>query len=229
MKIVILAAGKGSRLGGKEIPKPLTLLSNGMSILQYQLSQLAKHFSLHDLYIVVGYHKELIMQAFPEACYVYNPRFADENTSKSLLRALKKIDDDVLWLNGDVVFHPSVLKKIGISLNNAMLVNICDVGEEEVAYRTDGRGKILKVAKKLVTPEGEALGINFFKRDSLEILREQLELCQSNDYFEKAIEMSISKGLEVWTLPVQKEECTEIDFPEDLERANLLIQKWEKH
>jgi choline kinase len=229
MKIVILAAGKGSRLGEKDVPKPLTLLSNGISILQYQVSQLLKHFSLHDLYIVVGYHKELIMHAFPEACYVYNPNFTEENTSKSLLRALNKIDDDVLWLNGDVVFHPTVLQKISISQKNIMLVNKGSVGEEEVAYRTDGSGKILAVAKKLDHPEGEALGINFFKQESLEILRLQLELCKNDDYFEKGIELAIGEGLEVQALPVGKEECTEIDFPEDLERANRLIERWERH
>jgi choline kinase len=229
MKIVILAAGKGSRLGVKDIPKPLTPLSNGMPILQYQINQLEKHFSLHDLYIVVGYHKELIMEAFPQACYVYNSNFAQENTSKSLLRALQKIDDDVLWLNGDVVFHPLVLQKISGSKKNTMLVNQGTVGEEEVAYSTDGSGRILAVAKKLAHAEGEALGINFFNRDSLEILRRKLELCGNNDYFEKGVEMVIDDGIEVRALPVGKNECTEIDFPEDLERANGLIKQWESH
>ena len=111
MKVVILAAGKGSRLGEKNIPKPLTQLSNGMSILQYQLDQLLRHFSYDDIYIVVGHHKELIMEAFPDAGFVYSPRYANENTSKSLLRALNKINETVLWLNGDVVFHPAVLQK----------------------------------------------------------------------------------------------------------------------
>ncbi len=228
MKIVILAAGKGSRLGSKEIPKPLTLLSNGMPILQYQIQQLLEHFSIDDLYIVVGYHKELIMDAFPNACFVYNPNYANENTSKSLLRAVNKIDEDLLWLNGDVIFHPSVLDKVKASHNNVMLVNRGTVGDEEVAYRTDGHGKILEVAKKLSTPEGEALGINFFKAESLKTFRKHLEHCGSQDYFEKAIEMAIKEGINVSALPVDKDKCTEIDFPEDLERANQLIKLWQK-
>ena len=39
MKIVILAAGIGSRLGNP-LPKPLTLLKNGQSIMQQQIENL---------------------------------------------------------------------------------------------------------------------------------------------------------------------------------------------
>jgi choline kinase len=41
---------------------------------------------------------------------VYNERYDQTNTSKSLLRALKATGKGgVLWMNGDVVFDPRVL------------------------------------------------------------------------------------------------------------------------
>src|SRR5690349_16560842 len=123
MKIVILAAGKGSRLGNPNLPKPLTLLTDESSILLHQLNNLTQYFSIDDIIIVIGYKKELIMEAIPNLLYIYNSHFEQENTSKSLLRAFRKINDDILWLNGDVVFDPKILKIILEQNNNLMIVN----------------------------------------------------------------------------------------------------------
>lgn len=228
MKAIILAAGQGSRLSlpADHLPKPLTQLANGLSILELQLKTLAKEISLHDLLIVVGYHKEEIMDRFPDLLYVYNPDYAAENTAKSLLRALHKCQDDVLWLNGDVVFHPSALKAVLAARRTSMLVNEGPVGEEEVKYRCDKQGKILEVSKQVAAPQGEALGINFCASKDLVHLKTNLAKCASQDYFEKGIELCIEEGIEVWRVPIASHLCTEIDFPEDLEKANALLQSW---
>jgi L-glutamine-phosphate cytidylyltransferase len=227
MKFIILAAGKGSRLGDPQIPKPLTKLVTGQSILELQLEQIATLFSLDDVILVVGYHKEMIMDQFPELLYVYSPSYASENTSQSLLKGLRKVKEDVVWINGDVVFHPSILPSILAMDQTCMLTNIGKVGEEEVKYRTDEHGKILEVSKHVAMPQGEALGLNFFKEKDLDALKEELAGCQPQDYFEKGIERAIENGLNVQSCPVKNPTyCTEIDFPEDLERANLYISSW---
>lgn len=228
MKIVILAAGMGTRLDVKDnhLPKPLTQLNSGISILDYQLHALASYISLEDVLVVVGYRKEEIMERFPQLTYVYNPLFAQENTSKSLLRALNKIDEDVLWLNGDVLFRPSILGQILEFNQTAMLVNNTRVGEEEVKYRTDERGIITEISKKVSNAQGEALGMNFFKQKDLPVLKKNLANCQAQDYFEKGIEEAIRAGLSVRVVVIPEQDCVEIDFPEDLVRANQIMQAW---
>lgn len=226
MKVVILAAGKGTRLGKKAGPKPLTILENGKSILQMQMESLSKFVPAKNIIIVVGYCKEMIMDLFPDVFYIYNPNYAQENTSKSLLRAVEKIDDDLLWLNGDVVFHPSALKKMLESQKNCMLVNHSVVDIEEVKYRTDGHGRILEVSKQVQNPEGEALGINYFKKNDLPTLLEELKLCNANDYFEKAVEGALKKKVEIFALPINQDLCVEIDFYEDIARVNALMKNW---
>ena len=110
MKIVILAAGIGSRLGNP-FPKPLTPLKNGKSIMEMQIESLSNQFSIDDINVVVGFKKDLIMERFPELMFIYNPFFDRTNTSKSLLQALRKNKkNDVLWLNGDVVFDGKLLQ-----------------------------------------------------------------------------------------------------------------------
>ena len=88
LQTVILAAGMGSRLG-RSLPKPLTELSDGRSIMRQQHDNIRAAFG-DDAKItaVVGYRAESIVDAFPDADYVYNERYDQTNTSKSLLRAL---------------------------------------------------------------------------------------------------------------------------------------------
>lgn len=226
MKAVILAAGKGSRLGEPDLPKPLTLLANGKTILDWQLEHLANYLSLDDVILVVGYRKEEIMERFPHLLFVYNPDFASENTSKSLLRALKKINEDVLWLNGDVVFFPSVIKQILQMNKTAMVVNHTTVGEEEVKYSADESGQILEVSKQVKNPKGEALGINLFRARDLAALKKNLQRCADHDYFEKAIELCIEEKMVVHSLVIPTNHCAEIDFPEDLQKVNQMLLEW---
>jgi L-glutamine-phosphate cytidylyltransferase len=223
VKVVILAAGAGKRFRALHLPKPLTVLANGKSILEQQLETLSRFLPLDDVILVVGYRKEKVMDQFPNLLYVYNPCFAEENTAKSLLRALRKVHDDVLWINGDVVFHPSVLKATLSCGKNSMVVNKAPVGDEEVKYRTNASGRILEVSKTVAQPQGEALGLNFFTKQDLDTLKRNLDKCRITDYFEKGIELCIAENVEVWSIPVGITECAEVDFPEDLEKANKVL------
>jgi L-glutamine-phosphate cytidylyltransferase len=226
MRIVILAAGKGSRFNDPETPKALTELVNGLSILEFQLLNIEKYLSLDDVEIVVGFQKEKIMSKFHNLKFIINRHYAQENTSKSLLKALEHTDQDVLWMNGDVVFHPSVLEKLILSDKTGMVVNVGVVGEEEVKYRTDLAGNIVEVSKTVDEAEGEALGINLFKMADLPLLKKNLQLCLPNDYFEKGIEGCIKEDIAIQAISIERSLCAEVDFPEDLELANRYIQSW---
>lgn len=226
MRVVILAAGMGYRLGDADVPKPLTQLSNGKSILELQIETLSHYLPVDQIVLVVGYRKEEFMEKFPNLQFVYNAHYAKENTAKSLLRALRHFHEDVLWINGDVVFHPNVLEEVIAFKKSCMVVNKGPVGEEEVKYRQDASGRILEVSKQVLNPQGEALGINFFKAQDAELLKRNLEKCDDPDYFEKGIESGIQQGMEVWSVSVTHGFCTEVDFPEDLKRANQMIQSW---
>ena len=71
MKVIILAAGIGSRLGNSD-PKPLTKLKNGESILFRQVEYLSEYIGINNIITVVGYKKILIMESFPNLMFVYN-------------------------------------------------------------------------------------------------------------------------------------------------------------
>ena len=226
MKIVILAAGIGSRLGNP-FPKPLTPLKGGKSIMERQVENFSEHYSEDDISIVVGFKKDLIMERFPDLTYIYNQFFDSTNTSKSLLKALKKYrNEDVLWINGDVIFDSelfSVLNKEIKAKHSFVAVNTSRVAEEEVKY-TLKNGKIYKLSKQVENGLGEAVGINFVTKDDMPVLLRQLESCNDNDYFERGIEMAIQENdLQVNAVDISNFRCMEVDFEEDLEAANKLF------
>ncbi len=222
--IVILAAGVGSRLG-KPIPKPLTPLSDGETILERALTHLTARFSRHSVHLVVGFKKDLVMEAAPDVGFIYNQAYGDTNTSKSLLKALTILGPGgVLWLNGDVVFDPAVLDDLlpHIAMDRSFVcVNTAKVGDEEVKYTLDDRGLIAQLSKTVADGAlGEAVGINFVSSGDRSPLTKRLDECDDQDYFERGIELAIAKdGIEVEALDISHRPVMEIDFAEDLARA----------
>lgn len=218
MRAVILAAGIGSRLGMSG-PKPLAVLAGGKTIFDYQIERIARFVSRDRICVVVGYKSEMIMGQHPELYYIHNEAYAETNTGKSLLRALDEIDDDdILWLNGDIVFDEQLLSKLVRAKTSCVLVDSKKCGEEEVKYDTDSEGYIRSISKGVSPAKGEALGINFVTRKDLPLLKKHLALITDQDYFEKAIENMIGQD-RVQVQPVNSDGlfCHEVDFPEDLE------------
>lgn len=226
MKIIILAAGIGSRLGNP-FPKPLTPLKNGKSIMKMQVENMTSRYDVDDINVVVGFKKDLIMERFPELTYVYNQFFDQTNTSKSLLRALKKYKDkSVLWINGDVVFDKHIFDKLQPLITakiSFVAVNTNKVGEEEVKYVLKD-GYINQLSKTVKNGAGEAVGINFISSDDIPIFINRLEECDNNDYFERGLELAINKDdLKIKAVDISQYNCMEIDFIEDLENANNML------
>lgn len=225
--VVVLAAGLGTRLGRRH-PKPLTHLHDGRTILQQQLDHVRT-----DLWpdtrvvIVVGYKKELVMEAAAaDATFVYNDLFDETNTSKSLLRALRMAPPgDVLWLNGDVVFTPGLLAFLRDETagGSFVAVNTARVAEEEVKYTLDEHGHVAALSKQVVGGLGEAIGINFVTAADRELLIRHLDRVEAQDYFEKGLENAIVEdGLALRAVDVSRFGVVEVDFDDDLDRANRL-------
>jgi len=222
MKVVVLAAGFGMRLENS-MPKTLTKIHN-KSILERQIENITKYIDINDIIIVIGFKKEMIMESFPQLLFVYNNNFHSTNTAKSLLLALNKIkNEDVLWLNADIVFDDAIIADI-LNLNkNCMATNVSNTAQEEVKYILDEEGYIAKVSKNLSGAKGEALGINFIKAPYLDLFKNCLQECTNKDYFEEAINKLIQKGIKIAPLDIGNKRCIEVDFLEDLETAKALF------
>jgi choline kinase len=227
-QVVILAAGMGNRLG-RSLPKPLTMLADGRTIMQQQLDNIERAFGADaQVTIVVGYKLEHIIEAVPQASFVYNEMYDQTNTSKSLLRALRaSANGGVLWMNGDVVFDPEALIRARSLVKrdqSFVSVNTAKVSDEEVKYTTDAEGFVKELSKTVAGGLGEAVGINYISSDFKATLIRHLTRVDDQDYFERGIELAIEQnGLRVEPLDISDLYAVEIDFAEDLERANLFV------
>ena len=112
---IILAAGKGQRLNGHEVPKPLAMVG-GRMLLRRALDSLAMN-GVRDVGIVVGYRGEEIKAAFSEGhpevriTWIDNPEYEKPN-GVSLLAARWFLKGRAFLLMSDHVFCPDVLQPL---------------------------------------------------------------------------------------------------------------------
>lgn len=111
MDAIILAAGRGSRLGllTSKLPKPLTQLA-GKPLLEWQLNAL-KQAGVESTYIVSGYNAEALASYGDER--LYNPNWASSNMVRSLLRADSLLSHkEVLVCYGDIVYRFDIVSDL---------------------------------------------------------------------------------------------------------------------
>lgn len=227
-QIVILAAGKGTRLG-RPHPKPLTELADGRSIMRQQIDNIRSVFgSSAEIMAVVGFKMELVMGESPDIAYAYNKDYDQTNTSKSLLHALNLArDGGVLWVNGDVVFDPRVLESAIPSIGSGqscVCVNTASVDDEEVKYNLDAHGYVHELSKKVTDGHGEAIGINYVSATDRAALRDRLRVCGDQDYFERGVELAIAEqGTRFRPVDISDLHAVEVDFETDLQQANATL------
>ncbi|MCW2495057.1 hypothetical protein, partial [Jatrophihabitans sp.] len=183
-----------------------------------------------QVYIVVGFKLEMILEAHPSALFVYNEAYDETNTSQSLLRALRGSGEGgVLWMNGDVVFDGALLP-FTVPLIEAgqsfVAVNRSSVADEEVKYTVDADGWIQQLSKSVVGGLGEAVGVNYIAGADKGALIQRLTEVDDQDYFERGLELAIEKdGLRIAALDISALSAVEVDTPADLATANATVSR----
>ena len=237
MQAVILAAGRGSRLGNQNGDRPKCLVEIGEKTILERQIQALKAVGVDDIYVVVGYKKELVKQVinakFDNITFIENDIYATTNTIYSLYLTIPHLSHDFFYLNGDVLFRNDLLETLIAEPGSGMAVEQKTCGDEEVKVKLDGR-RICSISKKVPIAEsiGEFIGVGIFRKDIHEAFFENLrhaveEDCIVNDYFEYALDKTVHQA-EIISVDITGEPVIEIDFPEDLENAKLLAQKIDK-
>lgn len=110
MKVIILAAGMGSRMGSLTKLKPKCFLKiEGSSLIEKLLKQL-KEIGLKDISIVTGYKSKEFK--FKKINYFYNKEYKSTNMVYSLMKAKKKFNDEILVIYSDIIVTSEILKKM---------------------------------------------------------------------------------------------------------------------
>lgn len=246
MKIwaVILAAGIGKRLRPltNEIPKILLPLNN-CRVLDIIVTNVAS-LGIKKILFVTGHGEERLIDAVERAYwrrglvevrYVRNSDYTKTNTAMSLYLALRSLSasDDIVVINGDVVFDRRILKGLLLTSRSAIVVDKDKKLTEESFKVKIENGKIVDMGKHISirSATGEYIGISRISKadysDAIIYLKEMLEK-DPNAYYDLVFkELSLKKGGTeiVYTNGFL---WTEIDFPQDYEYAKQIVHKIEK-
>lgn len=167
MQAVILAAGRGTRMGELTdyLPKPL-LKINGWPILEYTLANLPEEIS--EVIFIIGYHGQKIKDHFGEKHrgkkirYVWQRRL--DGTGGALLQVRKLLRGKFLVLNGDDLYHRADLKKI-IKHKLAVLAKEVANPSEFGVIEVDKDGHLVQIVERPQNPESKLVNAGVYVLD----------------------------------------------------------------
>jgi choline kinase len=235
MKALILAAGVGKRLWQITQHRPKCLIKiGGQSLLHRYLTTLAS-VGIRRADIVVGYKQEMIRAAVAgDACglsvrFLVNEQFHRGSIS-SLWVARTALDDDVIIMDADVLFHREILRRLVASpYENALLMDetVKQTGEECMVVVAGGR--VVALTKKMPDHYDYAgEGVGFLKvrhADTPHVvasLRSCIDKEAWNMEYEDAL-LQFFRDVKVGHEKIGGLPWTEIDFVEDVRRAELEV------
>lgn len=229
MQAIIMAAGKGSRLGKITQDKPKSFVEvRGIKLLEYNIA-LLHEYGITDIVIVTGY----MSQKIEELCKnikgvtcVFNPFYDQVNVLGSFYIGMPYINDDIVYMHADTLCAPSIFERMLNKSDDIVLpvdYKVCD--EEAMKVKTVDK-KVLEISKKIACneAEGEFIGMAKISQSALIDIKNATKILmqqgQFTSYFEGAIEYLISqKNYRPVAIPTNGEFWGEIDFIEDYERV----------
>ena len=236
MKVVILAAGMGLRLGRQTEKIPKCLISvNGKTILD-RMVQNCLSIGVNDFVCVVGHGKHSMLKKIAELGSNYsikitakeNTEYRVTNTGVSLAIALRDIDEDALIINGDNIFDRGILQGLLKSTMTAIVVDRHKVlTDESFKLRINGNF-IGRMGKNVPIDQatGEFIGISLIRRDDLGLFKRILSdlIRNRNVYYDFAFQELSTIG-RVSFVFTDGHQWTEVDNYDDLVLASKVVKE----
>lgn len=229
MQAVILAAGRGSRLGEltEEIPKSF-LEVKGFKMIEYNIAMLHS-FDIWDITIITGYHCELFEKLAEQVegirC-VFNPFYEMTNVLGSFYMGQDMLTEDFVYLHADTLCSPRIFRDMLESDGDVLLpVDFGSCDEEAMKVKTEA-GRVTEINKTMscAEAEGEFIGIAkisgkvipALKGVSKELMKEKAFA----SYFEAAIQKLVDMGrYEITSVPTKGLFWGEVDFLQDYQKV----------
>ena len=189
MRVIILAAGQGTRLRPLTNDRPKCMVElKGKPLINHQLDLFEK-FNINDINVITGYLEEKI--DFPQIKKYYNPKFDSTNMVSTLFCASELFDgsDDILITYGDIVYNDTVLQN---SIDSNKEVNVIvdknwkeywtarmeDPLRDAETLKIDENGNIKELGKKAKSYdeiEAQYIGLVKIRKDIAPKIKEYYE------------------------------------------------------
>ena len=235
MKAVVLAAGVGKRLWPITQHKPKCLIEIGGKTLIARYLEALAALRVRQATLVVGYKQEMIRAAVGaglsgvDVAYLVNEQFHRGSIS-SLWIARSALSDDTIIMDADVLFHREILRRLVESPHgNCLLMDetVRQQGEECMVVVEGGR--VIALSKKMPARydvAGEGVGfLKVGRADTAHVfasIKSHVDRGQWDMEYEDGL-LQYFRDVKVGHEKIGGLPWTEIDFPEDVERAEREI------
>lgn len=239
MRAVILAAGRGSRLGDETEEKPKLFLTVGeRTLYEHQVGALQQFCD--EVTVVLGHgfedadeadlHDQLAVEGGPDVDVVLFPEWKQYENAGSLHRALERFiaegraDEDLLLVCGDVLFTEDTVR----TLVDRFEADLREDGYNAVGYVPgiqDEMTGVLLDEDDVVTDYGaieshQEVGLFVLNRRHVDTVHAILE-GRRDEWFPIFLPVTPTKGV-----AVVEDERWEINTEEHLERARAPGSRW---
>ncbi len=224
MKVIILAAGQGKRLKNYTNGKPKCLLTIGKETIIERQVRILNECGINraDIYILAGYAHELLENQMENV--IVNNEYDKKENSYSLGLALKNIPkDDVIVLDGDLVFENKIIEEVLNSKEkNVIMTKEENDLSESTGIKLSSNGYVEEIGKHIKNSGFVYISIFKFSKvvinDFLtELLNEKYEHTWYTSPLTAILKKHRFKNL------VTKYKWHEIDFVEDYEETKKMF------
>ncbi len=229
-RALILAAGYGSRMGALTADRPKAMLDvDGRSLIEHQLDTLAS-YGVTDVTVVIGYQSHAMRSHLgTRVHFIENARYRETNSVYSLWLGRDTLKRGSIVMNSDLLVSPELLGRlITAPVEDAVLVDRTSVMQEEEMKVRIWEGFAIDFGKDLPASQAHAENVGILKfganggRRLVDHLTALIGGGLVNAWAPRAFRALASawplRAIDTGGLP-----WTEIDFPEDLERARQVI------
>lgn len=229
-RAVILAAGNGKRMGRLTADRPKAMLEvDGRSLIDRSLDALAS-FGIADVTLVVGYQQQRLRDHLGDRVrFIENARYRETNSLYSLWLAHEQLIDGAVIMNSDILVSRELLARlVEAPVEDAVLIDTTStLGDEEMKVKT-WHGFAIDFSKDLppAGADGENVGIlKFGARGGRRLVRHLDALIAAGEVnaWAPMVFRAVAQEWPLRAITTDGLPWTEIDFPEDLDRARQMI------
>ena len=237
LKVVILAAGEGTRLRPYTLDRPKCMVEiDGVSLIDRQLEVL-KSEGIGDIVIIGGYKSEMLKRG--DIKLKVNDRYFETNMVWTLFSAEEELEGDIIVSYGDIVYSKNILKAL-IKSKADIAVTIDKKWEgywrernenplddaETLKLRKDGTiSEIGQKPSSLEEIEGQYMGLMKFSSEGVRQIKSAFHSALEsgkllgkeveNSYMTDLLQFIVSIGGKVASVQID-EDWVEVDTVEDL-------------
>ncbi len=246
MKVIILAAGYGRRMRPLTYKTHKTLMKIGSrTVIEWIIDALLANF-VTDISVVTGYLADelraFLDKQYPNLPinYVHNEQYAKTNNIFSMALALENIviDKDILLIECDLIFEPSILEHLlACPHPNVALVDryksgmdgtVINIGEDDVitdVFPPHLQNQYFDFRNKYKTLNIYRFSKEFCSGDFKKLLTYYAKIIDANVYYEHILGILIYLKKEVIHAQIlEDEKWAEIDDPNDLDVAKYIFE-----